>query len=134
LKKEGEVKEAKMDVKKLNEIIQKLKKDLGDALIATDIWTTADGTTIVGINTQPAAAALFNRISLLINEALKGAKFPLLNKYYILHLEGGNISAAMQFGDYQWGILVDTKQVQLGLLLNVHIPTTMEAIKEALAA
>ena len=123
-----------MDAKKLNEIIQNFKKDLGDALLATDIWTTADGTIITGFNSQPAAAALFNRISLIINDALKASKFPLLNKYYILHLEGGNISAAMQFGDYQWGILIDTKQVQLGLLLNVHIPNAMDAIKEALAA
>jgi hypothetical protein len=123
-----------MDVKKLNEIIQNFKKELGDALFATDIWTTADGTIIAGLNPQPKAAALFNRISLLVNDALKDSKFPQLNKYYILHLEGGNISAAMQFGDYQWGILVDVKQVQLGLLLNVHIPNTMDAIKEALAA
>lgn len=123
-----------MDAKKLEKIIQDFKKELGDALIATDIWVTADGTSIVGINPQPKAAALFNRISLLINDALKGANFPQLNKYYLLHLEGGNISAAMQFGDYQWGILVDVKQVQLGLLVNVLIPNTMDAIKEALAA
>jgi hypothetical protein len=123
-----------MDAKKLNEIVQNFKKELGDALLATDIWVTADGQSLAGYNTQPAAAALFNRISLLVNNALKGSKFPLLNRYYLLHLEGGNISAAMQFGDYQWGILVDTKQVQLGLLLNVHIPNTMDAIKEALAA
>jgi hypothetical protein len=123
-----------MDAKKLEEIIKNFKKELGDALIATDIWSTADGQSLAGYNTQPAAAALFNRISLIVNDALKGAKFPLLNRYYLLHLEGGNISAAMQFGDYQWGILVNTKEVQLGLLLNVHIPNTMDAIKEALAA
>lgn len=123
-----------MDAKKLNEIVKNFKKELGDALIATDIWVTADGQSLAGYNTQPAAAALFNRIALIINDALKGANFPLLNRYYLLHLEGGHTSAAMQFGDYQWGILVDTKQVQLGLLLNVHIPNTMEAIREALAA
>ena len=123
-----------MDVKKLEEIIKGLQKELDDALLSTDIWTTADGQILAGINPQPAAAALFNRITLLINDALKGSKFPQLNKYYLLHLEGGHISAAMQFSDYQWGILVDTKQVQLGLLLNVLIPNTMDAIKEALAA
>ena len=123
-----------MDVKKLNEILQNFKKELGDALFATDIWTTADGTIVAGLNPQPAAAALFNRISLMINDALKDSQFPQLNKYYMLHLEGGNVSAAMQFGDYQWGILVDVKQIQLGLLLNVHIPNTMNAIQEALAA
>lgn len=123
-----------MDAKKLEEIVKNFKKELGDALLATDIWTSADGTIIVGINPQPKAAALFNRISMLINDTLKGSKFPLLNKYYLTHLEGGNIAATMLFGDYQWGVLVDVKQVQLGLLLNVHIPNTMEAIKEALAA
>jgi hypothetical protein len=127
-------KQGKMDAKKLEEIVKNFKKELGDALFATDIWGTADGTIIAGDNPQPAAAALFNRISLLINDALKNSKFPLLNRYYLLHLEGGNIVAVMQFGDYQWGILVDTKQVQLGLILNVVIPNTMDTIKEALAA
>jgi hypothetical protein len=125
--------EGTMDVKKLNEVLQGFKKDMGDALFATDIWTTADGQIIAGLNPQPAAAALFNRITLLINDALKTAKFPLLNRYYLLHLEGGNTSMAMQIGDYQWGILVDLKKVQLGLLLNVEIPKIMDAIKEAIA-
>lgn len=123
-----------MDAKKLEEILKDFKKEVGDALFATDIWSTADGTIIAGINPQPAAAALFNRISLLINDSLKSAKFPLLNRYYLLHLEGGNIVAVMQFGDYMWGILVDTRQVQLGIVVNVLIPNTMDAIKEALAA
>jgi CheY-like chemotaxis protein len=127
-------KERKMDVKKLNEILQGVKKDFGDALFATDIWATADGQIIAGLNPQPAAAALFNRITLLINDALKTAKFPLLNRYYLLHLEGGKTSMAMQCGDYQWGILVDLKQVQLGLILNVEVPKIMDAIKEAIAA
>jgi hypothetical protein len=134
LKKEEKVREETMDAKKLNEIVQNFKKELGDALLATDIWLTADGQSLAAVNPQPAAAALFNRITLLLNDALKGSKFPQLNMYYLLHLEGGHISAAMQFGDYQWGILVDTKQVQLGLLLNVLIPNTMNAIQEALAA
>jgi hypothetical protein len=123
-----------MDAKKLEAILKNFKKELGDALFATDVWLTADGAIIAGINPQPKAAALFNRISLIINDRLKDSKFPLLNKYYLLHLEDGNIVAIMQIGDYQWGILVDTKQVQTGLILNVLIPETVEAIKEALAA
>jgi hypothetical protein len=68
-----------MDVKKLNEIIQQLKKDLGDALLACDVWAAADGQPIVGLNPQPKASALMNRMILLTNEALKDAEFPLLN-------------------------------------------------------
>jgi len=123
-----------MDVKRLNGIIKELQKDLGEALMATDIWTHADGQSLAGYNTQPAAAALFNRIYDLINNALKGSKFPLLNRYYLLHLEGGHISAAFPIGDYHWGILLDAKKAQLGLVLNVVVPKTIEAIKEAVAA
>ena len=123
-----------MDVKKLDEVFKNLKKELGDALYATDIWSTADGQILAGLNPQPAAAALFNRITAMVNDALKGSKFPQLNRFYLLHLEGGNTSAAIQFGDYQLGILVDTKQVQLGLLLNVYIPNLIDAVNEALAA
>ena len=37
-------------------------------------------------------------------------------------------------GDYHWGMLVDAKKAQLGLILNVVVPNTIDAIKEAVAA
>lgn len=123
-----------MDVKKLNAIIKDLEKELGDALLATDIWTTADGQSLAGFNPQPKACALFNRMTLRINDALKGAKFPLLNKYYLLHLEGDDVAMTIPLGDYHWGMLVDAKKAQLGLILNVVVPNTIDAIKEAVSA
>ena len=123
-----------MDVKKLEEIIKGLQKELGDALLATDIWTTADGQILAGINPQPAAAALFNRMTGIINNALKDSGFPLLNKYFLVHLEGGHIGMSMPLGDYQWGWLLDAKKAQLGLILNVVLPKTIDAINEAVAA
>jgi hypothetical protein len=123
-----------MDVKKLEEIIKGLQKELGDALLATDIWTTADGQILAGINPQPAAAALFNRITSLLNDALKGSQFPLLDKYFLVHLEGDHIGMSMPLGDYQWGWLLDAKKAQLGLILNVVLPKTIDAINEAVAA
>jgi hypothetical protein len=124
-------KQGKMDVKKLNAIIKQLERELGDALLATDIWTTADGQIVVGLNPQPAAAALFNQMTVLINDALKAATFPLLNRYFLVHLEGNHIGMSMPLGDYQWGWLLDAKKAQLGLILNVIVPKTIDAIKEA---
>ena len=123
-----------MNVKKLEEIIKGLQKELGDALLATDIWTTADGQILAGINPQPAAAALFNRMTGIINNALKGSGFPLLNKYFLVHLEGGHIGMSMPLGEHQWGWLLDAKKAQLGLILNVVLPKTIDAINEAVAA
>jgi hypothetical protein len=123
-----------MDVKRLNEIIKELQKDLGEALVATDIWAHSDGQILAGLNPQPKAAALFNRITDLINGALKDSGFPLINRYYLMHLEGGHVSATFPIGDYQWGILLDAKKAQLGLVLNVIAPKTVDNIKEATAA
>jgi hypothetical protein len=123
-----------MDVKKLNAIIKGLERELGDALLSTDIWTTADGQILAGLNPQPAAAALFNRMTARLNDVLKTAEFPLLNGYFLVRLEGNHIGMAMPMGDYQWGWLLDGKKAQLGLILNVIVPNTIDAIKEAVAA
>jgi hypothetical protein len=127
-------KEKTMDIKKLNEILEKVKKDLGDGLLSTDIWVVADGQAIAGFNSNPKATALMNRMVSITNEALKDAEFPLLNKFFLHHLEGEHIGMTTLIGDYRWGLLVDAKKAQLGLLLNVVVPETMDAIREAVAA
>jgi hypothetical protein len=123
-----------MDIKKLNAIVEKVKKDLGDALIATDIWTTADGQSLAGFNPQPKATALMNQMVKRTNEALKEAKFPLLNRYFIHHLEGNHIATTTIIDDnHGWGILIDANKVQLGIFLNVVVPETMDAFKAVVA-
>jgi CheY-like chemotaxis protein len=124
-------KEEKMDVKKINAIVKEVKEDLGDALLSTDIWTTADGTVIAGVNSNPKAAALMNQVGQELIKALTGAKFPSLEDYYILDLLDGKMMLCLFFGDYQWGMLLDTEKVQLGLLLNVVTPKAIAGFKEA---
>lgn len=123
----------KMDVKKLNEAIDILKGTLGEALIATDIWTAADGQPLAGFNPQPKAAALFNQLTSTIDKALKGSGFPELGRYFILDLVGGKMAIAIPLGDYEWGMLIDSEKAPLGLLLNVVIPQAIDAFEEAIA-
>jgi hypothetical protein len=123
-----------MDIKKLNAILEKVKKELGDGLLGTDIWLAADGQAITGINPNPKATALMNRMVNITNDALKDAKFPLLNRYFIHHLAGDHLGMTCVIGDYRWGMLVDLKNAQLGLLLNVVVPEAMDAIKEVVAS
>lgn len=120
-----------MDIKKLNEAIDVLKEGMRSSLVATDIYTVEDGQSIAGFNPNPEASALFNRITADMNEALKGAGFPGLGKYYILDLVDGNKVLIIPMGGYQWGMLVDS-QAQLGLLLNVILPKIIDAFEEAL--
>lgn len=121
-----------MNVKKLKHSIEVLREDLDGALLATDIWPTGTGQSIAGYNPNPQATALFERVTEFMNKALSGAGFPGLNKYYMLDLEGNALVLVLQFDNgYQWGMLVDSTKVQLGLLLNIAIPNARKAFLEA---
>jgi hypothetical protein len=38
----------------------------------------------------------------------------------------------LYLGDYQWSILFDKKEVQLGLLLNIVVPKIIDTFEEAI--
>ena len=121
-----------MNVKKLKQSVEVLKEDLDGALIATDIWPTGTGQSIAAYNPNPQATALFERVTDYVKKSLTGAGFPNLNKYYMLDLEGGALVLVLQFeSGYQWGMLVDSTKVQMGLLLNIAIPNARKAFLEA---
>ena len=121
-----------MNIKKLNEAISNLQDDIGDGLIACDVFTVADGMSIASFNHQPKASALFNQLTTNIMKTLRSAKFPNLNKFYLMDLEGDHMVIILPLGDYRWGILVNSKKVQLGLLLSIAIPNALETFEEAL--
>jgi hypothetical protein len=92
----------------------------------------ADGMSIASYNAQPKASALFNQLTTTIMKTLRSARFPNLNKYYLLDLEGDHMVIVLPLGDYRWGILVNSKKVQLGLVLSVAIPNALETFDEAI--
>jgi hypothetical protein len=120
-----------MDIKKLKNSIEVLKDNLDGALLITDIWMTGTGQSIAGYNSNPQATALFERVTEYMNKALSGAGFPILNEYYMLNLEGNALVLVLMFDDYQWGMLVDSSKVQMGLLLNIAIPNARKEFLEA---
>ena len=122
-----------MDIKKLNELIKELHKDLGKALLSTDIWGIADGQSIAGYKSNPAAAALMNQVSQELIGSTSVAEFPSVQKFYVLELKKDKMLLCLLFGDYQWGMLLDTKQIQLGMLLNVVAPKCMEGFNAVLS-
>ncbi len=127
-------KEGNMNVKKLNQAIEIQKENIGDGLMATDIYGADDGQTLVGWNSNPQASALFNRITKYMIEALDGAGFPRLNRYYILDLADDKMVIVIILGDYEWGMLIDRTKIQLGLLLNVALPKMMAAFEDAMTS
>lgn len=125
------LKENDMNSSVLNQIIEEIRKELGSGLIATDVWMTADGQSLAGYNSQPKACALFNKMTENLKGSLERSGFPALGEFYMLKLADGKIVVIVHLGKFQWGILADSAQVQLGLLLNIVVPSILEGLKKA---
>jgi len=121
-----------MNVQKLNQAIEMMKRDLGEGFLATDIFTIVDGVSIASYNGQPKACALFNQLTNYLTETLAGSDFPNLGKYYILDLVSNHMIIVLPMEEYRWGILIDSSKVMLGLLLNIVIPKIIDEFEDAM--
>ena len=110
--------------------------ELGDGLVACSFWVSGDGQPLVSYEKVQAmnigaANALFDRVTKMIKNSLIDSEFPVnLNQYYMIDLTGNMIALVVQIGDYQWGMLVDTTQASLGLILNVALPKAMKILSQ----
>jgi len=123
-----------MDIKKLKGSVDELKEDVGEALLSTDIWSTADGQSIVGYNPQPKACALLNKVSSDLESSLKSSDLPELNRYYLLDLVDDKMVVVIPLADYQWAMVLDKSKLQLGMLLNVILPKMIDTFEEAMTS
>lgn len=120
-----------MRVEKLKAAIEVLKSELGQALVACDIFD-GSGLSYAGHNSNPAATALFTDITARLLKALKDSGFPALDRYYMLVLKDNQIVVVALVGSLQMGLLVDGNKVNMGLLLNIAVKKAIEVAKAAL--
>jgi len=123
-----------MDLSKLNKAMDELKEISNGGALACDIFTTRDGQSIGGYNSNPVASAMFNQITSHIVATMKQSGMPTLGKYYIIELADNKAIVIINLGDYQWGMLLDTKICSLGLMINIVIPQITKSFREAIPA
>ncbi len=121
-----------INVAKLNKAVDSLKEKLGEALLATDIWSGAGMRSIAGWNIQPDASALFGQIIQSTNQVLEKSGYSNIYKYGIFDLVDGNMAVLIPIDEYAWGMLVNGKIIKLGLLLNVVLPEAIAAFEDAI--
>jgi len=121
-----------MNVEKLKGFIEQVKNDCGPGFLATDVYSTADGQSIAGYNSNPQACALMNKMSRDLDASLKNSDFPEVGNYYLFDLVDDKMVVIVTLADYQWGMLLDKSQVQLGLFLNIILPKAMDLFEEAI--
>jgi hypothetical protein len=123
-----------INIEKLNAAMDELKATLKDGLIASDIWDRESGLSFVGYNSQPAAVALFTEVTKMLKSTLADSGFPGLRRYYLLDLENDHIVMLILHGnDILQGLLMDSKKVNLGILLAVALPKALENVEKARA-
>lgn len=122
-----------MNVTKLKKAMDVLEENLGDGLLASDIYSSKDGTPIIALNNnpEPVADALFCRIINSINSAFMEAKFPTLKNFVLFDLNDEKTALILPLEEYQWGMLIDSTKVQLGLILNLAVPKALAAFQNA---
>jgi hypothetical protein len=121
-----------MNVQKLNQCVDNLKKDLGEGLLATSIVSMSDGLAIASFNSSSKAATIFSEITDNISKGLAKGPYPPLGKYYILDLCDNKMLIFMPLGDYQWGVAIDSSKVKLGLVLNIVLPEMINNFETAM--
>ena len=103
---------------------------LGDALLSADLCSSADGTSYVGVNSQPAGCALINQLTARMTWALDKGDLPPLGRYYLAELADAKLLLVAPSGAVLLAVIVDSTRVQLGLLLNVILPEVLSALEE----
>lgn len=114
--------ETKDEVSKFDKAVELLKKEIGETLLASGIFTIEDSKTITSYKSSAKTAELFNEMSKNINKYLKKMKLPSIGKYYILDLANSKTLIIVTFNKYRWAILLDSRKLKLGLLLNLVLP------------
>ncbi len=117
----------------LNNVIEELKSDLGEALTTADIWHIKDAQGLAGYNQQPKATALFNEVTRVIGKTLAGSEYPGLGEYYTVHLDNNSMVIVIMHNDYQLGMTVDLSKTTMGLLTSVVMPKIQKMLAKALS-
>lgn len=120
-----------MNLEKLEDAMEMLKKELGEGLISSGIVDLTDRRTIVAFNADPKAGALFSQITKYLIKVLEQCNMPKLGDYYLVNLADNSTVIAVPMGDFEWRIVIDLKKVTLGLLLNVTLPKVLNAFSQA---
>lgn len=127
----GPVEEKTMNLDKLKETMEMLKKDMGEALVGAGIVSRADAKIILDYNAHPKTSILFSQFTKYLKRILADCSMPSVGKYYLIDLEGNKAIIAIPLKDFEWGIILDLTKVTLGLFLNVTLPKVLKAFEEA---
>jgi ActR/RegA family two-component response regulator len=118
-------------IEKFQRLIAAIRNVLADALLKTDVFLSADGHSLAGWNSHPAACSAFAGITRSLIDLLAASGFPAMGNYYLLDLADDRQALVIVSGDVQLGILLIRSRIPQGLLTNIVIPKALAALQES---
>jgi len=106
-------------------------EELGDGLIASDIYSSEGLPVVDGYNSNEKATALFASITEKIRRAVNNSHLSNLGDYYIINLQEGTLDLVIVGDIFQWKLLVNTNKVKLGYIFSIFLPEAIKRFKEA---
>ncbi len=110
-------------------------EELGEAFIGGSFWISGDAQPLVSYPKENAminigvANALFDRVTAMIRKSFKESELPTqINKYYLIDLTDNMVALVVLFENFQWGVIINTNEASLGLILNVALPKAMKIL------
>ena len=106
-------------------------EELGDGLIASDIFSSEGLPVVDGYNSNEKATALFASITEKIRRAVNNSHLSNLGDYYIINLQEGTLDLVIVGDIFQWKLLVNTNKVKLGYIFSIFLPEAIKRFKKA---
>ncbi|RUM59480.1 MAG: hypothetical protein DSY53_02505 [Persephonella sp.] len=106
-------------------------EELGDGLIASDIFSSEGLPVVDGYNSNEKATALFASITEKIRNAVNNSHLSNLGDYYIINLQEGTLDLVIVGDIFQWKLLINTNKIKLGYIFSIFLPEAIKRFKEA---
>lgn len=121
-----------VNVDALEKGIEATRTALRDGVLSINIWDKSTGLTLIDWQGNPTAVALFNQITIDLDDTLSGSNFPGLRDYYYLDLADNKALVIIDHGEsLMQGWLLDSKKTNPGILLGMAIPKALESVTNA---
>lgn len=122
-----------MDYYHLDKAIEHLKKDLGEALLSSNIWNKDACLSMASYNSNDNYAALLGNVLNKMEQTLTELGLPTFGNYQIIELDMDTLILILNFeGEFFWGNIIDKNKITIGLLFLIVIPKALKYLSESI--
>jgi hypothetical protein len=120
-----------MKLKEVNECMNQVKRDVGDALLSSIIANISGGSTIVKYNTEDKMGAVSAQVISFLADIVANDD-QKLGRYMFIDINEHVTAVFVIIEDYVWNINIDPAKMPLGMLVNVYLDDLINAFESAL--